>query len=269
MPVKHFVVNPKAEKLDKSAIEEVHQWRTQIHDRKYKSVEEIADEVLFEDDNLNAVEGRIVIKINLENKNYHTFEDGKKIRLERQFNNLNRRETEPVNAWVIDGEGIPKGSEILIHHNSIHDSNRVFGYKDKNKWVQYFSIPKEECFFWKNESGKWNAIAPFETALRVFEPYKGPIANIEPTQIKDALYVTSGKLKGNIVKTLKACDYEIIFQSSEGREERMIRFRPDGDEKTKREPEAIAILDEQNVRLYKGELLVGLSPTNCKTIQNI
>lgn len=269
MPVKHFVVNPKVERLDKKAVDEVHEFRTSLHDLKYKSVEQLDEEALYEDDDLKAVDGKVIIKMNVENKNYHTFEDGKKIRLERQFNNLNRRETEPVNAWVIDGEGIPKGSEILIHHNSVHDSNRVFGYKEKSKNVQYFSIPIEECFFWRNDKGKWNAVKPFETALRVFKPYSGPLANIEPTLMKDMLYVTSGRLKGNIVKTLKACDYEIIFQNNEGREERMIRFRPDGDEKTKREPEAIAIMDELNVDLYKGELLVGLSTTDCKQVKEV
>lgn len=266
MPVKHFVVNPKIERLAKQEIDEVHQRRVELYDKKYKSVEELAEEVLLEEDNLKAVEGRILVKANIENKNYHTLENGQKIRLERQFNNLNRRETEPVNAWVIDGEGIPKGSEILVHHNSIHDTNRVFGYKEKSKEVQYFSIPKEECFFWKGEDGKWKAVPPFETALRVYEPYRGIIEGVEPTLIKDTLYVTSGKLKGNVVKTLKACDYEIVFQSSEGREERMIRFRPFGDEKTNREPEAIAILDEYNKRLYSKDLLVGLSVKNCTFI---
>lgn len=266
MPVKHFVVNPKIERLAKPEIDEVHQRRVDLYNRKYKSVEELAEMVLCEEDSLKAVDGRIVVKLNIENKNYHTFENGQKIRLERQFNNLNHRETQPVNAWVIDGANIPKGSEILVHHNSIHDTNRVFGYKDKSKEVQYFSIPVEECFFWKGDNGKWNAVPPFETALRVFEPYKGVLDGIEPSVIKDVLYVTSGSLKGNIVKTLKACDYEIVFQGGDGREERMIRFRPLGVDKTKREPEAIAILDEYNKRLFEKDLLVGLSEKDCSIL---
>ena len=64
-----------------------------------------------------AVEGRVVISVDLESKNSHTFSDGTKIRLEREYNNLNQRETKPVNAIVIDGEDIESGSQILIHPN--------------------------------------------------------------------------------------------------------------------------------------------------------
>ena len=64
---------------------------------------------------MRAVEGRVIISVDHEKKNSHTFEDGTTIRLERDWNNLNRRETQPVNAIVIDGEGIKDGAEILIH----------------------------------------------------------------------------------------------------------------------------------------------------------
>ena len=64
---------------------------------------------------LKAVDGKVIISVDLEGKNSHTFSDGTKIRLERQYNNLNRRETHPVNAIVIDGEGVKSGSQILIH----------------------------------------------------------------------------------------------------------------------------------------------------------
>ncbi len=40
---------------------------------------------------------------------------------------------------------------------------------------------------------------------------------------------------GKVVATLKAVDYEVIFQDTNGRENRIIRFRPFGDPKTKRE----------------------------------
>ena len=48
----------------------------------------------------------------LEYKTKRLFNGGK-IRLERQFNNLNRRETEPVNAWVVDAKNILPGLKYL------------------------------------------------------------------------------------------------------------------------------------------------------------
>ena len=59
--------------------------------------------------------------------------------------------------------------------------------------------------------GEWNPIEPFATALRVFRPYEGVIEGIPPTQLKNALFVTSGDLKGKVVSTIKASDYCIVF----------------------------------------------------------
>ena len=52
-----------------------------------------------------SVEGKVVVSVDHEKKNSYTFENGVTIRMERDWNNLNRRETQPVNAIVIDGEG--------------------------------------------------------------------------------------------------------------------------------------------------------------------
>ena len=65
---------------------------------------------------LKHVEGRIIVSVDHESKNSHKFADGTVIRLERDYNNLNRRQTQPTNAIVISGKDISKGSEILIHH---------------------------------------------------------------------------------------------------------------------------------------------------------
>jgi hypothetical protein len=75
---------------------------------------------------LIAPTGRVIIKINLESKNTHTFADGTKIRLERQYDNFNMRYVKPVNAEVVSSKYIPEGSEILIHHNATHDTYRLF-----------------------------------------------------------------------------------------------------------------------------------------------
>jgi hypothetical protein len=222
---------------------------------------------------LKYVEGRVICSVDKEGKNWHTFSDGTKIRLERQFNNLNRRETEPVNATVISGANITEGAEILIHPNAACESNQITNFaqlsgKEAASDTKYYSIPEDQCFVW-NDNGSWKPIPPYETALRVFKPYRGSLVGIEPTQLKDTLVVTSGKLKGNVVKTLKACDYQIVFQDTNGQEGNLIRFRPFGDEKTNREEEAIAILNSVTELVNKGEYLVGIEIKDAKPINEL
>lgn len=223
---------------------------------------------------LKHTEGRVVVSVNLEGKNTHKFADGTVIRLERQYNNLNRRETEPVNAMVISGENIPVGSEILIHPNCTHDVNKIFNYKnlsgkEEASDVKYYSVREEDCFLWLGEDGECKPIAPYETALRVFKPYEGLIEGVPPAVLKDVLYVTSGDLKGQVVKTLKACDYQIVFQDTNGREGNAIRFRPNGDEKHDREPEAIAVLHELTKKVKSGKYLVGIDIRDAKPINEL
>lgn len=219
------------------------------------------------------VEGRVVVSIDMELKNHHTFSDGTKIKLERDYENLNKRQTMPTNAIVISSEYIPKGAEILIHHNSSHDSNRVFDHsnlsgKTEASDVKYFSIPEAECFAWRN-GVEWQPLKGFELALRVFKPYDGLLLGIEPTLIEDVLYVTTGNLKGLVVKTLKACDYQIVYQESNGQEGNIIRFRANGDGVKKYEPEAIAVLHELTDQVNEGRLLVGITISDAKPIKEM
>lgn len=221
---------------------------------------------------LSAVEGRVIVSVDLEGKNSHTFEDGTKIRLERQWNNLNKRETHPVNAIVVDGHGIEKGSQILIHPNMTDDTYKIFNYSSlsgqvEGSDVKYFSVPAEQCYAWLDEKDNktWKPLPNFEFGLRVYRPYKGSIEGIEPSLIKDVLYVTTGEFKGLIVHTLKACDYEIIFQGIHGREERIIRFRHFPNQEHERE-EVTVIDNYLTEKLNNGELLIGLSPTTAKKL---
>lgn len=223
---------------------------------------------------LKAVSGRVIVSVDLEGKNSHKFANGTVIRIERQVDNFNKRQTEPVNAIVIDAEHIPKGAEILIGHNALHDVNRIFDYKPLSgeevaSDIKYYSLPESECFFWRTGTGEWKPIPPYETALRVFKPYTGALSNIPHQQLKDTLYVTSGELKGQVTKTVKAADYEIIFNNEKGQEERKIRFRPFGDEKNNREEEAVAILGKETEMINKGLLLIGLSVSDCKPLNEL
>jgi len=212
---------------------------------------------------LKHVNGRVVIAIDLEGKNSHTFSSGEKIYIGRQFNNLNRRETEPVNAKVISGAGVEPGSEILIHPNGVHDSNKIFDYLSDETTVHFYSIREEDCFFWKNKEGEWIPFSGYVTALRVFIPYNGPLCNIDPILVKNVLYITSGELKGKVVHTLKASDYEVVFMGSMGQEERVIRCRHFEGEQNERE-EIVGIDENLTNLVHSKDLLIGNSPSDAK-----
>lgn len=223
---------------------------------------------------LKHVEGRIICSVDLQAKNFHTFSDGTKIRLERQYENMNRRQTEPVNAIVVSGANIPAGSEILVHHNAPSETNRIHNYtqlsgKETSSDIKYYSIPEEQCFLWRDENDTWQPIAPYETALRVFKPYNGILQGIEPTVLKNTLYVTSGNLKGKVVATVEASDYQVVFQDINGREGNVIRFRPNGDERHNREPEAVAIMDSLTDKVNEGEYYVGIEIKDAKPLKEL
>lgn len=268
---KHFVISPEKSELSKEQRDAIFKFETEKLKngirgtlQRIKQDESILSE---KEDTLKCVTGRVIVKINLDSKNYHTFENGSVIRRERQFNNHNRRETEPVNAVVIDGENITKGAEILIHPNEICDTNKIFGYKNDSPDIGYYSIQREQCFAWR-ENETWTPLPPFDTALRVFESYKGVIEGILPTQLKDTLFVTSGELKNKAVRTVVAADYVIVFQDIDGKEGRLIRFRPFGDVETCRDPEAIVELPEITQQILNGEMLVGIEIQDAKKLNN-
>lgn len=215
---------------------------------------------------LKAPKGRVIIKVDLESKNSHTFEDGTKIHLARKYDNFNMRYVKPVNATIVNANGIPEGAEVLIHHNATHDTYRLFNYlpptNDASTDVRYYSIPENECFLWRVEGGEWNTLGNFVTALRIFKPYEGPLHGIEPTKINDILYVTSGEHKGKAVLTLKKSDYEIIYQDSNGREGNIIRVRCGDSDEDRNE---VIGIDMVTTKLIKNKkLLVGISLSDAK-----
>lgn len=226
-------------------------------------------------ENLVHVEGKIIIRVDMDYKNSVTFSDGTKIELCRKYDNFNMRYVNPVNATVISAENIPTDAEVLIHHNSVHDTNRVFNYsslsgEDIASNIRYFSIPEFDAFAWYDkESKSWQPLPGFDFALRVFKPYKGILNGIEPTLIKDCLYVTTGEYKGLVCRTLKSCDYNIIFQDVNGREGNLIRFRSVEDLKTQRELEIVAIDHTLTEQLQNGDLIVGITKSDAKPLKEI
>lgn len=216
-------------------------------------------------------EGRVVIKVDVESKNSHRFEDGTVIRLERQFDQFNRRISEPVNAEVISAEKIPKGSEILISHNALHESNRVYDYNKisgaaEASNIRIFSLPEQDCYAWRDESGVLKPLTNFAFGLRLYQPYNGVLSGIENKVIPDVLFVLTGELKNKVVHTLKASDYQIIFQGVNGKEDTVIRFRHFENEVHERE-EVLAINWELTQKVLNGELLVGYEASKAKNIK--
>ena len=221
---------------------------------------------------LKAPANRVIIKVDLESKNSHTFKDGTKIKLERVYDNFNMRYVKPVNAEVVDAKDIPAGAEILIHHNATHDTYKIFNYQrpttEASSDIQYFSIPIEECFMWREGKGSiWNALNNFVTALRIFKPYNGMLEGIEPEVMNNKLYITSGELKGRAVNTVISSDYEIIYQNDDGTEGRIIRLRyyPDGNDRN----EIIAINDNMTELIENGDLLVGYNKSDAKQLKEV
>jgi hypothetical protein len=221
---------------------------------------------------LKAPSNRVIIKVDLESKNSHTFKDGTKIKLERVYDNFNMRYVKPVNAEVVDAKDIPTGAEILIHHNATHDTYKIFNYQrpttEASSDIQYFSIPIEECFMWRETKGSiWNALNNFVTALRIFKPYNGMLEGIEPEVMNNKLYITSGELKGRAVNTVISSDYEIIYQNDDGTEGRIIRLRyyPDGNDRN----EIIAINDNMTALVENGDLWVGYSKSDAKQLKEL
>lgn len=217
-----------------------------------------------------ATHNRIFIKINLEYKNSYTFNGGETISLGRKFNCFDRKYTQPVNATVIDSEIIPKGAEVLCHHNATHATYELPDYAGLDGShlsgnERYYSIPEDQCYAWRTEGGEWQPAPGFEFGLRIFKPYTGVLSGILPTQIKNKLLITSGELCGKAVMTKGHCDYEIIFQDSNGREGQLIRLRHFNEPDNIRE-EIICIDHETNDKIASGEYHIGLCPTDAKPL---
>lgn len=216
--------------------------------------------------------GRILVKCDKDYKNNHTFADGTTIRLERNVNNLNHRETMPIQAECLSSYvDVPREAIILCHHNSFHPVNQIFNHsalsgEEIASGVGVYAIPESECYLWKTKDMKeWEAIKGYAIGERVFEPYNGALQGIPPKLIKDTLYVKSGYYKGKVVRTLKAADYEMVFRNDDGREERIIRFRTFYPEPHERE-EVLFIDESATKKVLNGEWLIGLTETNCKKL---
>lgn len=216
---------------------------------------------------------RILLKIDLEGKNSHRFDSGDTIRLRRNVDNFDRRETEPVNAICIHGGGIPAGSELLCHHHCAHDQYRLFDFPETSgqaiaSTIRYYSVPESLIYAWRMNSKPWQPTKGFAFALRIFKPYTGVLSGIYPTLMKQKLFLTTGELKNKACMVLRASDYQIVFQNEKGQEESLVRLRHYENEVGERE-EVVAIDHDTTDKIYSGEYWLGLLPADAKPFENV
>ncbi len=264
---KYFLINPEKTTIGKRNIDVLEKERIIKSSKGWETREIQAAKAIEEDCTLKYVDGRVIIKVDMESKNYSSLGSGITIRRERKYNNFNFREVMPSNGIVISAENIPIGAEILIDYTAIHDSNKIFSYKSSSPDVVYYSIKEIDCLAWREGNEDFKPTKDSEFGLRVFKPYVGIIEGIEPTLIKDVLYITTGKLKNQVAHTLKGTDYQIVYQGEDGKEHNLIRFRHSEDENYDRE-ELIGISHELTYKINHGELLVGLTISDCKKVND-
>ena len=266
---KHFIINPEKNLISKEEIAAIEQDKIAVSQGIWHGRERKAKDAFIEQKcSLKYVKGKVIIKIDLQLKNQTTFADGTKIRLEREFNNFNRRETQPVNAIVISAEHIPEGSEILISHNALHDSNRIFSHESRSVDIEYYSIAEKDCFAWWDDKGELQPMKNYAFAYRVFKPYEGRIGFITPVLLENILYITTGEYKGKVVHTEKAADYVIVYQGKDGKEAQQIRCKHFEDEQPKENgiEEIMAVSEYLTGKVNAGELVIGITPENAKKL---
>lgn len=217
------------------------------------------------------IPGRVIVKADIEGKNWHTFTHGVKIRIERDYNNLDRKHTQQVLGEVVSAENIPAESMILFHHNAIHPVNTINNYSQLSgeeiaSGVRLFSFREDECFVWKQYGkGTWKPTKGFAIGLYLFKPYEGHLTGIEPEKIKNILYIASGgRYAGYVCNCLNATGMPIVFVNEKGVEETIIRLRS-YDEPSERE-EVIAINHELTELVKEGKIWVGTSKKDCKPL---
>lgn len=212
---------------------------------------------------LKKVMKNVLVKMQTLQKERYDLGGGKILHIERGYN-FNRREDYPSMAVVIDGEGLPEGAEILVHHNSIEASYQVFNEEylsaeEKREGYKVLSLPNDTCYCYKKD-GEWLPYGEFLITLRIFKPYTGRLVGLPHEQVKNRMYCVKGEWEDKVLVTTPNCDYEIIWHNTNNREERLIRTR---------HREVLATDEGLMEKLVSGEYLVGLSPNSCKKLNEI
>lgn len=220
---------------------------------------------------VKAPEGKVLIKMDTRQKERYSFDDGTTIHISKGYD-FNLRQDKSSMAIILDGENLPAGEEILVHHNSQEPSYEVTELNDflTDKEIldgyKIFSIPIDMCFIY-SQNNEWHPCVDYLITERIFKPYKGCLVGIEPEIVKNRMYIVKGfdvydgektDLSGKVAITTDNCDYEIIFHSTDNKEHHIIRTRH-------RELQGI---DNDTLKLVQdGELLVGIDIKTAKTLK--
>ena len=118
-------------------------------------------------------------------------------------------------AIIIDGENLPAGEEILVHHNASEasykiDNEEFLTPEEKKEGYKVLSIPQDMCFCYKKE-GEWFPCDEFIITLRIFKPYTGRLVGLPHEVVKNRMYCVKGEWEGKILVTLPNCDYQIVY----------------------------------------------------------
>jgi hypothetical protein len=224
--------------------------------------------------NLIHAEGRVIVRVKINEKDSHTMANGVKLELRRNVENFTKTYTTISQGVVVSSDYAPMGVTIYFHHNASHDSNKIFDYNTLNTReiadeIYYFSILEEECYLFRIGDGPIQPFKGYATALRIFVPCTGILHGIEPKKMKDALYITSGEYKGKVVRTLRSCDYELIINGPTGREERYIRIRHFEDVADHEREEIIAVDHGTTKKVNAGSYLIGLTELDAKPLKEL
>lgn len=213
---------------------------------------------------LKAPVRNVLVRMQLDNKEKYKFANGMEIQIMKGFD-FNKRIDSPSIGEVVDGI-IPTGAMCLLHHNSSHDSFKVFGYKNEaGKLIEnLYSVAEDMVFCYKENGKEWQPMKDFLITLRIFKPYEGVLTGIEPKQIIQRLYCLSGKVsdykvEGKAIIVTKHSDYEIIFHQ-DGKPSSIIRTRL---------RECLGIDYDLTNEIKNGKLLIGNNLEDAKILNEI
>ena len=216
-----------------------------------------------------AIKTNILLKMNTRQKERYALTDNIEIHIERSYN-FNLREDRSSMGYIVNGRGLTKGHQALCHHLTIESGNEVTAetiLTDDEKKIGFkvFSVDKDMVFATSLDGIEWHPCKDFLITFRIFKPYKGKLKGIEPTVLKDRMYIIKGvdefedeitDLSDKVACTTANSDYQIIWHNEKNREQSLIRTRS---------REILAIDNGMLEDLKKGKLLIGLTVTDCKT----
>lgn len=227
---------------------------------------------------VRAINGKILIKMNIKQKEKYALTDDINIAIEKGYN-FNLREDRASFGYIIQGNGLPVGAACLLHHLAIEKGYEVpyihyfISEQDISNGFKVYNIPVDMCFAYREGKGEWTPCDNFLITKRIFKKQvevKGglilPDSINLPERVKGKMYVVSGfdkeegnntDLSGLVCLTTENCDYQIIWHEEDNKEYSLIRTR---------NREVMAIDYDTSNLVNENKLYLGLTDRDCKTL---